>query len=103
MIIELGHFAVVTAFVLSVLGIVAPIVGLRTRNAEWVRVGRQAVTLIFVLLAAGIASLEYSFLTRDFSVAYVASTSNSKLPLFYTISALWGRSEERRVGKECRL
>ncbi len=93
MIIEIGHFAVVTAFVLSVLGIAAPIVGLRTRNPDWVRVGRQAVTLIFVLLAVGIASLEYSFLTRDFSVAYVASTSNSKLPLFYTISALWGGHE----------
>ena len=93
MIIEIGHFAVVIALILSVLGVVAPIVGLRTRNPDWVRLGRQAVTLIFALLVVGIAALEYSFLTRDFSVAYVASTSNSHLPLFYTIAALWGGHE----------
>lgn len=93
MIIELGHFAVVTALVLSLLGIAAPIIGLWTRNSDWIRVGRQAVTLIFVLLGIGIAALEYAYLTRDFSVAYIASTSNSKLPLFYTIAALWGGHE----------
>ncbi|MEW6683308.1 MAG: heme lyase CcmF/NrfE family subunit [Nitrospirota bacterium] len=93
MIVELGHFSVIIALVLSVLGVFAPLVALRTKNADWLRVSRQALTLIFVLLAAGIASLEYAYLTRDFSVAYVASTSNSKLPLFYTIAALWGGHE----------
>ncbi len=93
MIVELGHFSVIIALVLSVLAIVAPVIALRTKNADWLRVSRQAVTLIFVLLAAGIAALEYAYLTRDFSVAYVASTSNSKLPLFYTIAALWGGHE----------
>jgi cytochrome c-type biogenesis protein CcmF len=93
MIVELGHFSVIIALVLSVLGMIAPVVALRTKNPAWLRVSRQTVTLIFVLLAAGIAALEYAYLTRDFSVAYVASTSNSKLPLFYTIAALWGGHE----------
>ena len=93
MIIELGNFAVITALVLSVVGIFSPMIGLKTNNHAWVRTGRQAVTLIFVLLAIGMASLEYSFITRDFSVKYVALTSNSKLPWFYTITALWGGHE----------
>ncbi len=93
MIVELGHFSVIIALVLSVLGMIAPLVALRTKNPDWLRVSRQAVTWIFVLLAVGIAALEYAYLTRDFSVAYVASTSNSKLPLFYTIAALWGGHE----------
>ena len=53
----------------------------------------MALTLIFGLLAIGMVSLVYSFLARDFSVHYVAMTSNSQLPLFYTIAALWGGHE----------
>ena len=93
MIIEIGHFSVVVAFVLSILGMACALLGLWTKNWDWVRVGRVALTLIFVLLAVGMATLIYSFLIRDFSVAYVANTSNSKLPLFYTIAAVWGGHE----------
>jgi cytochrome c-type biogenesis protein CcmF len=35
----------------------------------------------------------YSFVTDDFSVQYVASTSNSQLPLFYKVAAVWGAHE----------
>lgn len=93
MIIELGHFSVVVALVLSVLGMASAVLGLRTRNWDWVRVGRMALTLIFVLLSLGMASLVYSFVVRDFSVHYVATTSNSKLPFFYTVAAVWGGHE----------
>ena len=93
MIIEIGHFSVVVALVLSVVGIGSSLAALRTRNPDWVRVGRIAVTLIFALLFIGMASLVYAFLVRDFSVAYVANNSNSKLPFFYTISAVWGGHE----------
>jgi len=93
MIIEIGHFAVIIAFVLSVLGMISSFWGLRTKNGDWVRVGRMSLTCIFVLLSIGMLSLVYSFLVRDFSVHYVAATSNSKLPLFYTIAAVWGGHE----------
>ena len=93
MIIEIGHFSVVVALVLSVLGIGSSIAALRLRNPEWVRVGRIAITLIFALLSIGMASLVYAFLIRDFSVEYVATNSNSKLPFFYTVSAVWGGHE----------
>ena len=93
MIIEIGHFSVVTALVLSALGMASSVLALKTRNVDWVRVGRMALTLIFVLLLLGMASLVYSFLVRDFSVRYVAATSNAQLPLFYTIAAVWGGHE----------
>ena len=93
MIIEIGHFSVVVAWVLSILGIGSSVLALRSRNAEWVRVGRIAVTLTFILLFVGMASLVYSFLMRDFSVLYVANNSNSKLPFFYTVAAVWGSHE----------
>ena len=93
MIIEIGHFSVVTALVLSALGMASSVLALKTRNVDWVRVGRMALTSIFILLFLGMASLVYSFLVRDFSVRYVAATSNAQLPLFYTIAAVWGGHE----------
>ncbi|MBI5197964.1 MAG: heme lyase CcmF/NrfE family subunit [Nitrospirae bacterium] len=93
MIIEIGHFAVVIALVVSVVGILAPAVGLKTQNPSWIRVGRQAVTVNFILISVGCGSLIYSFLARDFSVKYVMEHSNTRLPTFYTVSALWGGHE----------
>ena len=37
--------------------------------------------------------LTYSFLTNDFSIAYVAHNSNSLLPIQYRFSAVWGAHE----------
>jgi hypothetical protein len=42
----------------------------------------------FLLFAFG--CLTYAFMTDDFSVAYVASNSNSALPWYYKFSAVWG-------------
>ena len=93
MFIEIGHFAVITALVLSVVGMVSPVLGLKTRNPVWVRIARQAITINFFLLSIGIASLIYSYLTHDYSVQYVAATSNSKLPIFYKVAGVWGGHE----------
>ncbi|HTN43254.1 MAG TPA: heme lyase CcmF/NrfE family subunit [Nitrospiria bacterium] len=93
MFIEIGHFCVVLALVLSVLAMVSPIVGLKTARPELVRVARQAVTLNFFLVSIGMAALIYSFLTNDYSVKYVMETSNSKLPVFYKVAGLWGGHE----------
>jgi len=93
MIIELGYFAVITALIVSVVGIVSPAIGIKTQNPSWIRVGRQAVTANFVLISIGCGTLIYSFLARDFSVKYVMEHSNTHLPTFYTVAALWGGHE----------
>ncbi len=93
MTVELGHFAVVIALVLSVVGISTPMIGLKSRNGTWVVVGRRAVIAAFVMLTIGMATLFYAYLTEDYTVKYVAATSNSKLPIFYKIAGLWGGHE----------
>jgi len=93
MTVELGHFAVVIALVLSVVGISTPMIGLKSRNGTWVVVGRQAVIGAFVMLTIGMATLIYAYLTEDYTVKYIAATSNSKLPIFYKIAGLWGGHE----------
>src|SRR5476651_672330 len=39
------------------------------------------------------ACLVYAFVHNDFSVLYVARNSNSQLPLFYKVAAVWGAHE----------
>jgi len=93
MVNELGHFAVATALVLAIMGILCPIVGLRSKNGVWVAVARQAVSANFILLSIGVGCMIYSYVTQDYSVKYVFSTSNSRLPIFYKIAGLWGGHE----------
>ena len=47
----------------------------------------------FVFVAIAFGALIYAFLTDDFSVKYVAGHSNSLLPWYYKISAVWGGHE----------
>jgi cytochrome c-type biogenesis protein CcmF len=45
----------------------------------------------FIVIA--FTSLATSFITNDFSVAYVANNSNSALPMAYRFAAIWGSHE----------
>jgi cytochrome c-type biogenesis protein CcmF len=45
------------------------------------------------MLCTAIACLVASFISNDFTVLYVAENSNSALPLFYRVTALWGAHE----------
>ena len=56
-------------------------------------VARPAVTGQFVFVVMAFACLVYCFVNDDFSVLYVAHNSNSHLPLFYRVAALWGAHE----------
>ena len=93
MIIELGHMAVITALVIALIGLIAPLAGIRKKSGVWIEIGRQAVTLNFFLLTIGVAAMIYSYLTQDYSVKYVWATSNSRLPVFYKVAGLWGGHE----------
>src|SRR5687767_14865951 len=49
--------------------------------------------LVFALTTLGGLALIYAFVTGDFSVKYVAQHSNTLLPVFYKVAALWGGHE----------
>jgi cytochrome c-type biogenesis protein CcmF len=90
---ELGIFALILAFILSVSQAFFGLTGAWKGNAEWMAVARPAVTGQFVFVAASFGCLVYAFVHNDFSVAYVAHNSNSHLPLFYQVAAVWGAHE----------
>ncbi len=93
MIPELGHFALILALCVAVVQAIFPLVGSYTRNPAWLALARPAAGLQFGLLMVAFACLATSFLSNDFSVAYVAQHSNSMLPKPYQFAAVWGGHE----------
>ncbi len=93
MIPELGHFALWAALVVAVLQTVLPIIGVRRGNARLMATASSAAQAQFLMILISYACLTWAFVTRDWSVSYVAANSHSELPLMYRISAVWGAHE----------
>ena len=93
MIPELGHFALILALLLAIALGTLPIAGAALGNATWMAMARPAARGLFVLVATAFICLAYSFATNDFSVLYVATNSNSLLPIQYKIAGVWGGHE----------
>jgi len=93
MIPELGHFALILALAVALVQAVIPGMGLLRRRVDWMAVAKPAALIQFTLVLLSYSVLTYSFIVHDFSVLYVANTSNSELPLIYRISGVWGAHE----------
>ena len=90
---ELGQFALILALLLAGMqaffGIAGPMLG----RDRWLAAVTPAVAGQAVMVATAVGCLIASFVSNDFSVSYVAENSNSALPLFYRVAALWGAHE----------
>ena len=93
MIPELGQFALSVALVLALIQATLPLLGTYTGNARLVSLARPATAGQFVFVAIAFGLLATAFLQNDFSVAYVATNSNSLLPTPLRFSAVWGGHE----------
>ena len=93
MIPEFGHLILILALAVALVQAVVPILGAQRGRADWMALARPAAYLQFGLVALSFVCLTASFVRHDFSVLYVASNSNSALPLPYRIAAVWGGHE----------
>ena len=93
MIPELGHFALILALSVTVFQALIPGLGMIYRRPEWMAMAKPAALVQFLLILTAYGTLTYAFIAHDFSVLYVANTSNSELPLIYRISGVWGAHE----------
>ncbi|MBX3680894.1 MAG: heme lyase CcmF/NrfE family subunit [Rhodocyclaceae bacterium] len=93
MIPELGHFALILALCISFVQAIVPLVGAHRNRSALMAVAKPAAQGQFVFVAMSFAALTWAFVVNDFSVKYVASHSNSNLPLYYRITAVWGSHE----------
>jgi cytochrome c-type biogenesis protein CcmF len=90
---ELGHFALILALLLAALQAFFGIAGPALSRDRWLAAVTPAVAGQFVMVGTSVACLIASFISNDFSVAYIAENSNSALPLFYRVAAMWGAHE----------
>ena len=90
---ELGQFALALALLVAALQTVLPLVGAQRGIASWMAVARPAAYAQFALVALAFAVLTYGFVSQDFSVKYIATNSNSLLPVMYRYTAVWGSHE----------
>ena len=93
MIPELGQFALILALCLSFALAILPLVGAHYGNNLLMNTGRSLAIGFFVFVAFAFFCLAYAFANDDFTVKYVASNSNSLLPYYYKICAVWGGHE----------
>ncbi len=93
MIPELGHFSLWLALATALLLGVVPLAGSLRQRDDWMVLARPLAGVLCATVTISFLSLTASFILNDFSVLYVANTSNSALPLAYRIAGVWGGHE----------
>ncbi|MGV6806223.1 MAG: heme lyase CcmF/NrfE family subunit [Ruegeria sp.] len=93
MITELGHFALILAFMVAIVQTVVPLVGAAKRWPSWMLFSEPAAISQFLLTAFAFGALVWAFATSDFSLRIVVENSHSLKPMLYKISGTWGNHE----------
>jgi len=93
MIPEIGQFALIVALCVAFTQAMVPLAGAGLGLPRWIALAVPAALAQLVFVAIAYACLTWAFLHSDFSVLYVAQNSNTKLPLIYRISGVWGSHE----------
>ncbi|QJR81738.1 heme lyase CcmF/NrfE family subunit [Alteromonas pelagimontana] len=93
MIPELGNVSLTLALVTAILLAIYPLWGTFKNNNALMSTAKPLAFGLFVFTLLAFLCLVYAFVTDDFSVAYVAQHSNSQLPVYYKVTAVWGGHE----------
>jgi len=90
---EIGQLSLALALGLALAQCTLGLAGAARGDGAWMAATRPAARGQAVFVAIAFACLTYSFVANDFTVAYVATNSNSALPLAYRVAAVWGGHE----------
>ncbi|NTS76362.1 heme lyase CcmF/NrfE family subunit [Catenovulum sp. SM1970] len=90
---EIGHFALILSLFFTVALAIFPMWGAQKNIPALIALARPLVWGYFVLASISLFCLSWAFYHNDFSVVYVAKNSNSMLPWYYRLSAVWGAHE----------
>ena len=82
MVPEIGNIALTLALVLSILLAVYPLWGAHRQHEALMATAKPLAIGLFTFTLIAYVCLTYAFVTDDFSVAYVAQHSNSRLPIY---------------------
>lgn len=93
MFVELGHFALILAFAISLAQSVVPLIGAHKGWRNWMYAAHPMATTQFLLIAFSFLALTWAFVTSDFSLQLVVQNSHTDKPFIYKISGVWGNHE----------
>ncbi len=90
---ELGHFALVLAFALSIVQSVVPLWGARVGDSRLMATGDASSNGILLFTAISFAALVNAYAVSDFSVLNVWQNSHSQMPFLFKLTGTWGNHE----------
>jgi cytochrome c-type biogenesis protein CcmF len=93
MIPEIGHLLLIGALAVSFIGGFLPFYEFVLKKDYSQSYVKSFSVLTVFMVTGSFICLIYSFLVDDFSVAYVATNSNTLLPDYYKFAATWGAHE----------
>lgn len=85
----LGQFLVFASLVLTAFVAALSLAGAIRRHPRWVRAAAEGVAAVAWLNVAVALLLTHALVTHDFSNRYVASYSDTTMPMFYLLTAFW--------------
>ncbi|RYU67009.1 heme lyase CcmF/NrfE family subunit [Aliivibrio finisterrensis] len=93
MIAEIGQFWLIATMILSFVAMGSVGYGLIKSDEQWSIAIFPLSLLSGLFCILSISALGYGFYIDDFSIRYIAEHSNSALPVFFKIAAIWGGHE----------
>lgn len=90
---EIGNALLCLALGVALLLSVYPLWGVGRGDARMMASARPFSWLLFILVMGAFLVLVNAFVVNDFTVIYVASNSNTQLPVWYRVAATWGAHE----------
>jgi len=93
MIAEIGQFWLIATMVLSFVASISAIYGISRSQNSWATLIFPLSILSTLFCFLSVSALGYGFYIDDFSIRYIAEHSNSALPVFFKIAAIWGGHE----------
>lgn len=90
---EVGHFALILAFVLAIAQSAVPLVGASRGDPALMAFGRAAALWQALFVIVAFACLAAVFVGLDLSYAVVAQHAHSTQPLIYRFAGTWGNHE----------
>ena len=93
MIAELGHVAIILAFIVTILQSTLPMLGAYRNDMRLMLLGERAALMQFALIAFAFTALISIFVHSDFSVKLAAVHSHSQTPFIYKITGVWANHE----------
>lgn len=93
MIAQAGHFSIAVALAFSVLLAGYALYGAWRQHGGIMSYARPLAIGQFVFTAIAFGLLVAAFVVNDFSITYVAANSNTQLPVYYRVTAVWGSHE----------